>query len=80
MSYNTHKRFALDVTKPFLHRASHARSCTNHVADKLHVSRDEIIERVMAISGVNLIAPSTGEELERALGCLDQIRFPEGNR
>jgi len=77
MSYNTHKRFALDATKPLPHRASHARSCTVHVASQLHVPRGEIIERVKSLTGVDLMTVSTDESLHRALACLDGLRLPQ---
>jgi len=76
MSYNTHKRFALDATKPLPHRASHARSCTVHVASQLHVPRSEIIQRVKSLSGIDLMTVSTDEDLHRALVCLDGLRLP----
>lgn len=76
MSYNIHKRFALDTTKPFPHRASHARSCTVHVASQLHVPRSEIIQQVKSLSGVDLMNVSNDEDLHRALVCLDQLRLP----
>jgi hypothetical protein len=77
MSYNTHKRFALDATKPLPHRVSHARSCTVHVASQLHIPRAEIIQRVKSLSGVDLMDVSSGEDLLRALACLDGLRLPQ---
>lgn len=76
MSYNIHKRFALDVTKPLPHRASHARSCAVHVSEKLHVHRDEIFQRVKQASGVDLEAVSSGDQLPLALASLDELRSP----
>ena len=76
MSYNNHKRFALDATKPFSHRASHARSCTVHVSSQLRLPREEVIQRVAALSGVDLHTVATDEELARALACLDSLRLP----
>ena len=76
MSYNTHKRQALDAASPLAHRASHARSCVLHVANAYHVHRDEILQRVKRLSSVDLLAVSTEEELGRAVACLDALREP----
>ena len=76
MSYNTHKRFALDDTNPLPQRVSHARSCTMQVASQLRVPREEIIQRVAVLSGVDLHSVTSGEELARAFVCLDGLRLP----
>lgn len=76
MSYSTHKRQALDAAEPLSHRASHARSCANHVAEKLNVHRDGVIECVKHSTGIDLRVIGSDEELRRAMACLDGLRRP----
>ena len=74
MSYSSNRRDALDAGMPIAHRRSHARSCTVAVAEKFEVHRDEVIDRVLALTGVDLRnEPSTGE-LTTAIECLDSLR------
>jgi hypothetical protein len=75
MSYNNHRRQALDQVRPFKHRASHARSCTIHVSQKFRVHRDVVLDWVLAECGVDLRTPETAADLEKAIEALDRLRF-----
>lgn len=59
---------------PLEHRASHARSCALHVANKLGVKREAVIETVMRRTGRNLHAPESNECLVAAFQFLDALR------
>lgn len=74
MSYSTHRRQVLNAAEPLPHRASHARSCANHVAEALKVHRDEVIECVKHSTGIDLRVIGSDEELWRAMACLDGLR------
>ncbi|MBL8508359.1 MAG: hypothetical protein JNM11_07810 [Chitinimonas sp.] len=74
MSFSSHRRKLLDETLPFSHRASHARSCALHVANKLGLAREAIIERVAQQSGVSLHRPENGAQLLAALAVLESMR------
>lgn len=67
MSKSSHKNAALDATRPLSHRASHARSFSNHVAASLGISREQLFQRVAADTGVDLEAPGSEEKLLIAL-------------
>ena len=74
MSFSSNRRDALDDEMPLAHRASHARSCALHVAQKFGVAREDVISRVTQIAGVSLHQPTSAEELERAMSALDGLR------
>jgi len=74
MSFSSHRHKLLDETVPFLHRASHARSCALHVANKLGLAREAIIERVAQQSGVSLHSPENAAQLLAALAVLESMR------
>jgi hypothetical protein len=74
MSYNNHKRQALEEWRPIKHRMSHLRSCTVHISERHKVHRDLIIEKVLELTGLDLYSPLSNEELVTATQCLDQIR------
>ncbi|MFJ9993311.1 hypothetical protein ACIQSO_21565 [Pseudomonas putida] len=75
MSFNSHKKKLLDESEPLLHRASHARSCALLVAQKVGLTRDDLIELVARQTGVDLHKPQSAAELLTALADLEKIRL-----
>ena len=76
MSFSYHRRKLLDESEPLAHRASHARSCAIHVANKLGLKREDVIELVAQKSGVNLNRPETVAQLLLAFETLEFLRKP----
>ena len=74
MSYNTHKRDALDAACPLAHRVSHARSLAVMIASRHGVDRDIVLAEVRRRIGVDLHAVASPEDLVRAVVCLDELR------
>lgn len=74
MSYNSNRRALLDTSLPLEHRASHARSCALHVANKLGVKREDVMERVAQKTGVDLNKPANPEALLAAFEALESMR------
>ena len=74
MAYSAHRRDALDASLPIAHRASHARSCANHVASRCKVHRDVIIERVRELTGVDLQAITSADDFEPVIAALERLR------
>lgn len=77
MSFNSHRRAALDESLPLQHRASHARSCALHVANKLGVKRQVVINAVATAIFINLDNPTEGAEITKALAYLEALRHGE---
>lgn len=77
MSYSSNRRLVNDESLPLAHRASHARSCALHVANKLGVNREAIIDLVAQQSGVSLHKPQSSSELLAGLKALEAIRSGE---
>lgn len=79
MSYNTHKRQALDMSRPIEHRMSHARSLTVITCKRHRVPRHAVIDRVRELTALDLNNPLSDEDLRTAIRCLDALRaaFPE---
>lgn len=74
MSFSSHRKKLLDESAPLEHRASHARSCALHVAEKLGVKREMIIEMVAAQTGGNLHSPKDTSEILLGLQALEALR------
>jgi len=74
MSFNSHRRKLLNESEPLEHRASHARSCALHVANKLGVKREAVIELVSQRTGVSLHNPNNVTALLLAFEALENIR------
>lgn len=74
MSYNSHQRKLLDDSVSLEHRASHARSCALHVANKLGVDREYVIELVKQKTGVSLHDPCSADGLIAAHRELEHLR------
>ncbi len=77
MSYSVHRRKVADATVPLEHRASHARSCALHVANKLAVERSAILEHVKRQTGVDLDMPGSYEALAVAFASIEALRSGE---
>lgn len=74
MSFNSHRRKLFDESEPLERRTSHARSCALHIANKLGVERETVIELVAQKSGVNLHKPESAAQLLAAFEALEDIR------
>ncbi len=74
VSFSSHRRNALDVAQPFVHRASLARSCAMLVARKLRVRRDVILEPVKLLCGVDMTAPGRDADIATAIAVLEDLR------
>lgn len=74
MSFSSNRKAALDAALPIAQRASHARSCALHVAQKFRVSREDVITRVTQMSGISLHHLAGGEELAIAVDALERLR------
>jgi hypothetical protein len=77
MSYSVHRRMVADATVPLEHRASHARSCALHVANKLAVTRSAVLEHVKRQTGVDLDMPGSDAALAVALASIETLRSGE---
>lgn len=77
MSYSANRRIVLDAAAPLEHRASHARSCALHVANKLGVKRSVVLEHVAARTGIDLNSPPSGEALATAFASIEAIGSAE---
>lgn len=73
MSHSSSKAKVLDTTRPLAHRASHARSCANHVANRLGITRNELLIKVEEHSGASLVSPQTEEELMKAFHYMENL-------
>lgn len=74
MSFSSNRRKLLDETEPLEHRASHARSCALHVANKLGLKREAVIELVAQRTGVRLDQPGSAAALLKAFEELEALR------
>jgi hypothetical protein len=63
-----------DPTVPLARRASHARSCALHVANKLAVKRSAVLEHVRQQTGIDLNMPDSDEALAIALASIEALR------
>lgn len=74
MSFNSHRRKLLDETLPLEYRASHARSCALHLANKLGLEREEVISLIAQRTGVSLHEPGSATNLVKALDAMEALR------
>ena len=74
MSFNVHKRKALDAALPFNHRMSNLRSCAMLVSQKFRVPRSMIITRVAEQCGVDITLSANDAEIHLAVAILEQIK------
>lgn len=77
MSFSWHRRAVLDEALPPEYRASHARSCALHVANKLRVRREVVISAVVQGAGVDLNGPVQSSSLAKVLAYLEALRHGE---
>lgn len=73
MSHSSSRRRVLDTASPLAHRASHARSCANHVANRLGISRSDLLIKIGEDSGASLASPLTEEELMKAFHYMENL-------
>jgi hypothetical protein len=73
MSHSSSRKRALDGGMPLAHRASHARSCVNHVANRLELSREKLLDKVRRELGVDLNDPESGSDIVRALEYIESL-------
>ena len=73
MSHSSSRNKAQDNSLPLTHRASHARGCVNHVANRLGTTREELLTRIESETGVNLISPQSENELITALNYIESL-------
>lgn len=73
MSHSSHRKAVRNVSLPLSHRASHARSCANHVAARLGVKRDFLLDRVVERTGVDLRNVIDEAELMRAFEVMEAM-------
>jgi hypothetical protein len=74
VSYNSHRRDALDPRLPAPHRQSHARSCAMLLGQKYRVRRSVILDLVRQACGIDLTRPASEADLIAAVRALDRIK------
>jgi len=74
MSFSSNRKAVLDESLPLEHRASHARSCALHVANKLGVPRSVVLVEVASRTGVDLDHTHSVTELLKAFTLLEELR------
>ena len=74
MSFDSHRRKVLDESIPLSHRASHLRSCLNHVANKLNKSRENLLDKITVDIGVDLNTIESDTDLLLGLEILESLR------
>jgi hypothetical protein len=74
MSFNSHRRKVLDESIPLSHRASHLRSCLNHVANKLNMSQENLLDKITVDIGVDLNTIESDTDLLLGLEILESLR------
>jgi hypothetical protein len=75
MAYTAHRRIARDSNENLLRRASSARSCALHVAEKLRVPRSVVIRVVLERTGSDLKQPGSAEAILTAIEFLELLRM-----
>ena len=74
MSFDSHRRKVLDESIPLSHRASHLRSCLNHVANKLNMSQENLLDKITVDIGVDLNTIESDTDLLLGLEILESLR------
>ena len=74
MSFDSHRRKVLDENIPLSHRASHLRSCLNHVANKLNMSREDLLDKITVGIGVDLNTIESDTDVLLGLEILESLR------
>lgn len=73
MSHSSSRARVSDTASPLARRASHARSCANHVANRLGITRSELLIKVEEDSGASLVSPLTEQELMKAFNYMESL-------
>lgn len=74
MSFSSNRKVVFDESQPLVHRASHARSCALHVANKLGVRRSVVLAEVVRLAGVDLDHPVDAASMVKAFETLEELR------
>ena len=74
MSFDSHRRKVLDENIPLSHRASHLRSCLNHVANKLNMSQENLLDKITVDIGVDLNTIESDTDVLLGLEILESLR------
>ncbi len=74
MSFDSHRRKVLDENIPLSHRASHLRSCLNHVANKLNISQEDLLDKITVDIGVDLNTIESDTDVLLGLEILESLR------
>ena len=74
MSFDSHRRKVLDESIPLSHRASHLRSCLNHVANKLNISQEDLLDKITVDIGVDLNTIESDTDVLLGLEILESLR------
>ncbi|AFH95567.1 hypothetical protein U2T78_001791 [Providencia stuartii] len=73
MSHNSSRSKALNSELPLNQRASHVRSCANHVSARLGITREELFKITMKATGVDLNKPESESDLMKAFIYFEQL-------
>lgn len=73
MSHNSARSKALNPELPLNQRASHVRSCGNHVSARLGITREVLFQITMEATGVDLNKPKNESDLMRAFNYFEQL-------
>ena len=75
MSFSSHKRWVMNEQALLAHRASHARSCVNHVANQLGKTRKDILLAVQRQTGIDMEQIACEADLMLAWAALEAMRL-----
>ncbi|AUU36265.1 hypothetical protein [Proteus mirabilis] len=73
MSHNSSRAKVINPELPLNQRASNARSCANHVALRLGITRIELFALIKSSTSVDMEQPKNEEELMRAFHYFEQL-------
>ncbi|NIH21870.1 hypothetical protein HBM99_05800 [Providencia heimbachae] len=73
MSHNSSRAKVLNSELPLSQRASNARSCANHVASRLGITRIELLVLIQNSTNVDLDNPKDEAELMRVFHYFEQL-------
>ena len=80
MSHASHGKAVRNASLPLAHRMSHARSCVNHVAARLGVEREFLLNEVLRITGVDLRILANETEMMRAFEAMEKLSVADIQR
>ncbi len=73
MSHNSSRAKVLNTELPLNQRASNARSCANHVALRIGITRVELFALIKNSTNVDINHPKNEEELMKAFHYFEQL-------